>query len=236
MAESHPATRPGAVRTELALLVVGTLVLCLAAFPVRGEHVPVIERGIFRGVNDLPVFLYRPIWVVMQFGNGAAIPVVAVIALVARRFRLALGLGVAGLAVYFLDKGAKLVVVRHRPPQLLDDVRVLGGMATGRGYPSGHAAVAFALATIAWLWFGRRWRWYFFPAAIVVCVARVYVGAHFPLDVVGGAALGLAGGALFGLVLSVRHHGHRSRAGARPVTVSTSTVEARPDDPGAGSG
>ena len=78
--------------------------------------------------------------------------------------------------------------------------------------------MAFALATIAWLWFGPRLRWFFFPLAVVVCVARVYVGAHFPLDVVGGAALGLAGGALFGVVLSVRHHGHRSRAGTAPVS------------------
>ncbi|MBA2751244.1 MAG: phosphatase PAP2 family protein, partial [Actinobacteria bacterium] len=218
MADSHPATRPGALRTELALFFVGVLVLGLAALPVRGEHVPALERGVFRFVNDLPELFYRPIWVIMQFGNGAAIAVVALIALLWRRFRLSLGLGVAGLTVYFLDKGAKLVVVRHRPPELLSDVRVLGGLATGRGYPSGHAAVAFALATIAWLWFGPRLRWFFFPLAVVVCVARVYVGAHFPLDVVGGAALGLAGGALFGVVLSVRHHGHRSRAGTAPVS------------------
>lgn len=220
MADSHPATRPGALRTELALFFVGVLVLGLAALPVRGEHVPALERGVFRFVNDLPELFYRPIWVVMQFGNGAAIAVVALIALLWRRFRLSLGLGVAGLTVYFLDKGAKLVVVRHRPPELLSDVRVLGGLATGRGYPSGHAAVAFALATIAWLWFGPRLRWFFFPVAVVVCIARVYVGAHFPLDVVGGAALGLAGGALFGVVLSVRHHGHRSRADVRPAPVS----------------
>jgi undecaprenyl-diphosphatase len=94
---------------------------------------------------------------------------------------------------------------------------VHGAVATGNGYPSGHAAVAFALATIAWLWFGprSRIRWVLLGVAVVVCFGRVYVGAHFPLDVVGGAALGVLSAALFGLVLSVRHHGARSRAGAQ---------------------
>lgn len=212
MTASHPTARPGALRTELALLVAGIVVLALAAVPARGETVPALERSIFHAVNDLPGFLYAPLWPVMQFGNGAAIAAVALLALAWRHFRLAIGLGVAGMAVYFLDKAAKVAVARPRPVELLTGVHVHGPVATGNGYPSGHAAVAFALATIGWLWFGPRLRWFFFPVAVVVCMARVYVGAHFPLDVVGGAALGLAGGALFGLVLSVRHHGARRRA------------------------
>jgi membrane-associated phospholipid phosphatase len=66
---------------------------------------------------------------------------------------------------------------------------------------------------IAWLWFGPRLRWTFIGAAVVVCFARVYVGAHLPLDVIGGAALGIASAALVGVILRVRNHGrlHRSR-------------------------
>ena len=157
MAVSHPANRPGALRTELFLLAAGIFVLGIGALPARDQNVPAWERGIFRAVNDLPELFYRPVWVIMQFGNGAAIAVVALIALVWRHYRLAVG---------------------------------------------------------------PRLRWVFFPLAVVVCVARVYVGAHFPLDVVGGAALGLAGGALFGVVLSVRHHGARSRADSNPALVS----------------
>jgi undecaprenyl-diphosphatase len=199
------------VGIELALLIGGLLVALLSGLPVSGSHVPGWERSVFRAVNDLPDVLYRPVWVVMQLGNSLAIAGAAVVALVLRRFRLAIGLGVAGASVYFLAILMKAIVDRPRPAQLLAHVHVRGAPATGNGYPSGHAAVAFALAMVAWLWFGPRVRWAFFVAAAIVCFGRVYVGAHLPLDVVGGAALGVSSGAIVGLVMRMRHHGHAYR-------------------------
>jgi membrane-associated phospholipid phosphatase len=202
------------VKIELGLLVVGLAVLVLAAVPTRGQNVPASERWLFRVANDLPGWVYPPIWPVMQVGNGLAPVVVALAALLWHRYRLASGLAFAGLAVYLLDKVVKAAVPRHRPPELLSGVHVHGALATGNGFPSGHAAVAFALATIAWLWFGPRIRWVFLAVAIAVAVARVYVGAHLPLDVFAGAGLGTGVGAFVGLLLSIRRYGNRSRPAA----------------------
>ena len=96
---------------------------------------------------------------------------------------------------------------RGRPSALLTHVTVRGGLVTGNGYPSGHTAVAFALATVVALWFGARSRCarLALAAAAVVGFARLYVGAHFPLDVVGGAALGTICGAIAALVLRRGH-------------------------------
>jgi membrane-associated phospholipid phosphatase len=170
----------------------------------------------------------------MQFGNGLAIAVVAVVALAWRRFRLAVGLGIAGLSVYLLATVVKGLVNRPRPGALLADVHLRGSHATGNGYPSGHAAVGFALAVIAWLWFGPRLRWFFVAAAVGVAVGRVYVGAHLPLDVVGGAAMGMISGAFVGLLLRVRRHGHEHRQRRRPARASdaTGSVAAVADDGG----
>lgn len=161
----------------------------------------------FRAVNGLPRFLYAPVWVVMQLGSGLAIPVIGGVAFVFRRVRLAVGLAVAGGAANVLASVFKSVVRRGRPSALLTHVTVRGGLVTGNGYPSGHTAVAFALATVVALWFGARSRFsrLALAAAAVVGFARLYVGAHFPLDVVGGAALGTICGAIAALVLRRGH-------------------------------
>jgi undecaprenyl-diphosphatase len=75
---------------------------------------------------------------------------------------------------------------------VVDDVRIRGAASLGRGYVSGHAAVATLLVVLAWPYLGRRVRIAVVAAAVFVCLARVYVGAHLPLDIIGGAALGLA--------------------------------------------
>ena len=211
MAEPAPPIESSLVGIELALVAGGLLVGLLSGLLVSGTHIPASERSVFRAVNDLPDFLYRPVWVVMQLGNSLAIAGAAAVAIAFRRFRLATGLAVAGVTVYVLAELGKAIADRQRPAELLAHVHLRGAPATGNGYPSGHAAVAFALAVIAWLWFGPRIRWAFFVAAVFVCFGRVYVGAHLPLDVVGGAALGVASGAIVGLVMRMRHHGHAYR-------------------------
>jgi membrane-associated phospholipid phosphatase len=173
----------------------------LSWIPVGGRNVSAWERSAFHAVNDLPGFLYAPVWVVMQLGNGLAIPVVAVAALAARRARLALVFLLAGGSAYLLADVFKAIVGRGRPGDFAIDVRVRGAVPSGHGYPSGHASVAFALGVAAWLWLGGRSRWVLLAAAVVVGLARVYVGAHFPLDVVGGAALGTSCAAVVSLLV-----------------------------------
>jgi glycosyltransferase 2 family protein len=125
-----------------------------------------------------------------------AVPLVAGLALLTRRLRLALYAALAGGTIYLVAKVIKAYVQRGRPQTLLDDVSILGEPARGLGYVSGHSAVAVALATVASPFLGRRARRVAWALAGCVCVARMYVGSHLPFDVLGGAALGWAAGAL----------------------------------------
>ena len=129
-----------------------------------------------------------------------------------RRYRLAIGLVLAGVSAYYSAKAIKHAVDRGRPTDLLDHVHVRGGHAAGLGYVSGHAAVAFAVVTVATMWFDREARVVLWSLAATVVVARVYVGAHLPLDVLGGAALGVACGAAVRLVIGARRHGRQPTA------------------------
>jgi glycosyltransferase 2 family protein len=186
---------------DVVRLVLGLAVLAGSAALVQRDRVGVLETNLFRLVNDLPAALYPLLWAVMQTGNLIAVPVIAAAAALTRRFRLALNLALAGGAAWLLARAVKQAVERGRPPSLLHEVHVRGPAATGLGYVSGHAAVAVALAAVASPYLGRRMRRLAWALAAAVCVARVYVGAHLPLDVVGGAALGWSIGAAVHLLL-----------------------------------
>ncbi|MGH9225462.1 MAG: phosphatase PAP2 family protein [Acidimicrobiales bacterium] len=187
--------------SDAVRVVLAAVVLTLASVPVSRRHLPILERDAFRFFNDLPSFLFPVIWPVMQLGSAAAVPVVAGLALVFRRRRMAIDLALSGTAAFVIARLVKDWVQRGRPAAFLDDVFVRGGAASGLGFISGHSAVAAALATAAAPWLGRRGRRLAWGLVFVVMVSRVYTGAHLPLDVIGGAAMGWGIGALMHLAV-----------------------------------
>jgi membrane-associated phospholipid phosphatase len=187
--------------SDLVWLLLGAALLLLSALPVHADSISDLEAGVFRFVNDLPSLPFVVVWVPMQLGNFLVVPVAVLAAAVARRFRLAIGLALAGGAVYALAKVVKHYVLRGRPDTVLEDVLVRGAAPHGLGFVSGHIGVVTALALVAAPWLPRWGRWTLVAAVVVVFLARMYVGAHLPLDMVGGAGLGLAVGGAVRLLL-----------------------------------
>lgn len=105
----------------------------------------------------------------------------------------------------------KGLLERGRPASFLDDVNLRGSLGAdnmdGLGFPSGHVAVAVALAAVVYPCLTPRWRVVTMVLTTTVALTRLYFGAHFPLDALGGAALGIAIGATVHLVMDrVTHH------------------------------
>lgn len=170
----------------------------------RQGRLSVFERDVFRLFNDLPPFILPAVWLVMQLGNIAAVPVVAAAAAAFRRYAMARDLLVSGVLGYEAAVLVKGVVGRERPAGLpVGAVLHEGATAGGAGFVSGHAAVAAALAAAAAPYLSRRGRRVVWTLAATVALARVYVGAHLPLDVLGGLALGWAIGSLVHWLLGV---------------------------------
>jgi membrane-associated phospholipid phosphatase len=123
-----------------------------------------------------------------------------------RRLALALTAAVAGSALLVVV--LKLLVGRVRPFAALDGVHALCAMPTDPSFPSGHACGSFTVGAFALviLWSGRALRGV--PRALVTAAivslaigiawSRVYLGVHFPGDVVAGALLGMMSGGLAG--------------------------------------
>jgi glycosyltransferase 2 family protein len=224
---------------DILRVVVGGVLLAVTAAVAVTERVSTFERDLFRLVNHLTSALEIPLIGVMQAGAVATVPVCAVVALAARRPRLARDLAVSGTAAWLLAKVVKDVVSRGRPDTLLSGVIIRHASDTGLGFPSGHAAVAAALATAAGPFLPRRARQATWLGVALVCVGRIYVGSHLPDDLLGGVALGWIVGAAWHLAVGAPTRGISGTrvtrllesAGFAPVAVTPVAADARGSTP-----
>ncbi len=83
----------------------------------------------------------------------------------------------------------KPLIARPRPCHTLTDIHRLVGCGGGYSMPSSHAANAFAQAALFSLTV-RQTRWYLWAIAGLIAISRVFVGVHYPGDVLAGAVLG----------------------------------------------
>jgi membrane-associated phospholipid phosphatase len=191
------------IRRDLVVLVASLAVVAACAATVADGRVGPAERAIFHAVNGLPGWLYGPMLTAQYLGVLAMPLVVAVGALVVRRWRLAGALVLVVPLKLALERVVKLLVQRERPGTTVPDAILRGVHPGGLSFPSGHAIITFAIAGLLALVLPRRWGIVAFVLASCNAAARVYLGAHNPLDVVGGAAIGLAIAAVLDLVLDV---------------------------------
>ena len=174
----------------LVSLAVSAGLLVAVSLLVRHHPVAAWERDLFTLLNHLPAVVTPALFVIMQVGSYLTVFVTAALAGLLRRFALARDLLLAGNLAYWLAVVNKAAVARERPAALLVDVTLHDTITGGLGYPSGHVAVATALALVAAGAGGPRWRRLMWVIVVLVAVARVHVGAHLPLDTVGGVLVG----------------------------------------------
>jgi membrane-associated phospholipid phosphatase len=201
-------------RADAFAAAAGLGVVIVCGVLVANRLVVAPDVAVFRRVNHWPGWLYPPMWAVQLPGVIGVLPLLSAAAAVFRRLRLAAALAVAALLKVSLEDVAKTFVQRGRPAETVSDV-ILRGKAAAHGlsFPSGHAMVIFAIATLVAPYLKSWWKVLPWALAAAVCLSRVYLGAHFPLDVVAGAGLGTFIGGVLNLVFGV--------PGATPGTPAT---------------
>ena len=117
---------------------------------------------------------------------------------------------VSGLAAWVASNGIGLLYFRPRPFTVLANAHLLISKSPlEKSFPSDHATVAFALAC-AIFFVDHRWGGVFLAVAAIISIARVFVGVHYPSDIVVGALLGFVCAflvhRLIHYFLHTRHH------------------------------
>lgn len=192
-------------REDAVVALAGIAVLGAGMIAVRNGSVTGLERSTFRAINDLPAALYPVLWPFQQLGVIVVGPLAAIVAAAFRKFRLAAALIVATILKLGLERVVKKIVTRERPGTSIGgDVHLRGNVSLhGESFVSGHAVLVTAIACLVVPYLRGRWKLVPWAVVGVVLVTRVYVGAHNPLDVICGAALGLAIGGCLNLVFGV---------------------------------
>jgi membrane-associated phospholipid phosphatase len=149
---------------------------------VRGRRLPDTVMQTASHVGDFSV-----IWHTVGVARGLTSP---------RRANQALALSaLLGAESLIVNQGVKRLFRRTRPTET-GDPRLQVRRPRTSSFPSGHASSAAFAATVLTVWGGRRTAPLWFGLAAVVATSRAYVRIHHASDVVAGAAVGLALGAV----------------------------------------
>ena len=188
-------------RTLVILLLLFNL-LALSLLLSAGQRLDLWIFTLFNLRGFHPLWLDRVMWAFTQIGNGAAGILLGIFLYFGGNRRLAIALLLGILSLWLMVELIKAIVERSRPYLTLEAARIIGWRERGLSFPSGHTSQAFFMATLFshTLNVSPLMAGIIYGVAIIVGFSRIYVGAHYPRDVLAGASLGTVWGILTDLV------------------------------------
>ena len=195
-------------RLDAIVALAGLGVVATCGFVVRDGTVGPAELAVFRAVNELPEALSAPMQGAQLLGVLVVGPVAAAVAAVLRRWRLALACLLVTAEKLLAERIVWQLGSRSRPGTTIPDAIVRGSTpSAGASFVSGHVVLVTGLAWVITPYLRGRWRAAPWVVVALVAFARLYLGAHAPLDVLGGLALGLVVGGVANLVAGIERRG-----------------------------
>jgi undecaprenyl-diphosphatase len=157
------------------------------------------DARVFRWFNEVPSFassVLTPLsHLFLPIGIGILVVLIGAYTVVKNRSLFPIVLATAsGGAAWLFASLAKAVAKRPRPYEVMADAILRQNAAHGTSFPSSHTAVALAVAIALVPFLPRPIAVTAIAYAVLVGWSRMYLGVHYPLDVLGGAGIGIATG------------------------------------------
>ena len=190
-----------AQRTLVSLLLFfGLLTLSLLWSTGQGLDAWIFMRLNLRGYH--PAWLDRLMWLITHMGNMVLAMGLALFFFLLGDRRLTFDIMLGVLTLWLAVETIKALTERARPFIQFRETRIIGRRQRGLSFPSGHTSQVFFLATLLAHRFELDFwtKIFLYGIAALVGFTRMYVGAHYPRDVVGGALLGSIWAIMSGLV------------------------------------
>jgi membrane-associated phospholipid phosphatase len=149
-------------------------------------------------MRGYPIWLDRFMWFATQLGNMLTAFILAFLLFIFDYRRLSIAVVFGTLTLWLLVETIKALADRERPFLVLESTRVVGLREKGDSFPSGHTTQIFFLTTLFIHQFqlGMGASIALYAVAALVGFTRIYVGAHYPRDVIAGLVLGSVWGLL----------------------------------------
>jgi membrane-associated phospholipid phosphatase len=190
----------GIQRELIGLLFVFALVT-LSLIWAAGQRLDARVFTLFN-MRGYPRWLDQLMWLATQLGNMLTAFIAAILLFALNYRRLSIEIVFGTLTLWILVEIIKWLVDRDRPFLVIENTRIIGWRASGVSFPSGHTSQIFFLAMLFIHHFqpGLVVSVFLYSIAVLVGFTRIYVGAHYPRDVIAGVVLGSAWGILATLV------------------------------------
>ncbi len=177
-----------AVERRWFVAVAAPLLLAALALWLSGAN-----QTVFLQFNRLGLLTGDWLWSNITIFGDSVVVFCLLLPFAGRRADLIWAMMLAAIFTTLLVHGVKFWLDTPRPPAVLprEQLHLIGYVATSGSFPSGHTAAAFTLAGgLCLLSFRRSLKVLALSLAVLVGVARMAVGIHWPVDVVGGALVG----------------------------------------------
>jgi membrane-associated phospholipid phosphatase len=193
-----------ALMSQRALMVMLVLfgLIALSLVWSAGQRLDLWIFQLFNFKGYHPAWLDRSMWLATQLGNMLTAFFLAGLFFILNYRSLTVVIILGTLTLWLVVEIIKVLTDRARPFLTIEGTRVIGWRERGRSFPSGHTAQTFFLMTL----FIHKFQIGLWGTIVLYAVAglvgftRMYVGAHYPRDVIGGAVLGSVWGLLAALL------------------------------------